>query len=118
MDEVDVRADQLVMAIELLHAEHPVVDKEFEVERADISAGIAWAGGIADHQIDGAPEAHISVFEQLDEGLTLEEIVLKRVADHRVAGEARNDEGRFGVADEEIEQRRERLLGMIKFGGA
>src|SRR5436190_20385620 len=48
MKEVDVRAYQLVMSIELLHGELPVVDEEFQVERADSSACLAGAGGIAD----------------------------------------------------------------------
>lgn len=115
MNEIDIAPHQLVVPAQPLDAEGAKVDEELEVERPDIGAGIAVAGIVQHHQFDGAAKGGIGVFDQFDKGLPCQRRAQQRIADHGIAGRARDSQRRPGAVDQQLQQRLQHLLRVLQF---
>ncbi len=118
VNQVDIVSNQLVMIGNALNAKGSIVDEELQIEVGDVGAGVALAGVVENQSLDRFAERDVGVLDLLDERLPLEKVLPQAVADNGVAGQARDDQRRAGVLDQQLQQGGQRLLGVLQLGFA
>ena len=116
MEQIDVDTVELGSPAHLANHELTVMNEELEIKVGDVGAGVARARGVQHHQLEGAAKLHVAGLDGLNERLPAQVRAVDAVADHRVAFELADDERRAGLFDQNLEQCRQRLLGVDEFG--
>src|SRR5512143_1822881 len=85
MNEIHVGADHLAVAADTLNNVIAMMHDEFQIERGDVAASVAAAGGAASNGLLLIFKSGVSRLDQLDQRFAARQFGLRRVGEDSVA---------------------------------
>src|SRR5436305_421234 len=116
MNEVYIRAEQLLADCHALNDELPVVEDELQVEERNPPAGVALAGGSPPHPFDPIAEGEIRCVDAVEDGLRVPCRAVRLIGKDCASLQLGQGERRHEAISNHLEQVTEDLVCMLQLG--